>query len=74
MKQIRQQPELRAIPLTILTGEQKLSNKWRAQWSGCEFLTKPLTAAGIGDFQVQLEELIPRLLNPASAPVQTHPN
>ena len=74
VKQIRQQPELRAIPLTILTGEQKLSNKWRAQWSGCEFLTKPLTAAGIGDFQVQLEELIPRLLNPASAPVQTHPN
>ena len=74
VKQIRQQPELREIPLTILTGEQKLSNKWRAQWSGCEFLTKPLTAAGIGDFQVQLEELIPRLLNPASARVETHTN
>jgi CheY-like chemotaxis protein len=74
VKQIRQQPDLRAIPLTILTGEQKLSNKWRAQWSGCEFLTKPLTAGGVGDFQVQLEELIPRLLNPASAPVETHTN
>ncbi len=66
VKQIRQQPDLRAIPLAILTGEQKLSNKWRAQWSGCEFLTKPLTTAAIGDFQVQLEELIPRLLNPSS--------
>jgi CheY-like chemotaxis protein len=71
VKQIRQQPDLKGIPLTILTGEQKLSNKWRAQWSGCEFLTKPLTSAAIGDFQVQLEELIPRLLDPASAPKVT---
>jgi CheY-like chemotaxis protein len=63
VKQIRQQPDLKGIPLTILTGEQKLSNKWRAQWSGCEFLSKPLTAAGISDFQVQLEELIPRLMS-----------
>jgi CheY-like chemotaxis protein len=70
VKLIRQQPDLRAIPLTILTGEQKLSNKWRAEWSGCDFLTKPLTSAGIGDFQVQLEELIPRLLNPATAKVK----
>ena len=62
VKQIRQQPELSEIPLAILTGEQKLSNKWRAQWSGCEFLNKPLTSASIGDFQVQLEELLPRLL------------
>ncbi len=61
VKQIRQQPELAAIPLAILTGEQRLSNKWRAQWSGCEFLTKPLTSAGISDFQVQLEALLPRL-------------
>ncbi len=74
VKQIRQQPDLRAIPLTILTGEQKLSNKWRAQWSGCEFLTKPLTTTGIGDFQVQLEELIPRLLNPAPVTVEAHNN
>jgi CheY-like chemotaxis protein len=74
VKQIRQQPDLRAIPLTILTGEQKLSNKWRAQWSGCEFLTKPLTSTGVSDFQVQLEELIPRLLNPAPVKVETHTN
>jgi CheY-like chemotaxis protein len=66
VKQIRQQPALREIPLTILTGEQKLSNKWRAQWSGCEFLNKPLTNNEISDFQVQLEELIPRLLNAAT--------
>jgi CheY-like chemotaxis protein len=64
VKQIRLRPELAGIPLAILTGEQKLSNKWRAQWSGCEFLTKPLTSAAIGDFQVQLEELLPRLLAP----------
>jgi CheY-like chemotaxis protein len=67
VKQIRKQPALKDIPLTILTGEEKLSNKWRAQWSGCEFLSKPLTAAAIGDFQVQLEELIPRLLNASAS-------
>ncbi|AFY95795.1 response regulator [Chamaesiphon minutus] len=63
VKQIRQHEDLRDIPLVILTGEQKLSNKWRAQWSGCEFLSKPLTSSGIGDFQVQLEEMIPRLID-----------
>ncbi len=62
VKQIRQHPDLHGIALAILTGEQKLSNKWRAQWSGCEFLNKPLTSGEISDFQVQLEELIPRLL------------
>jgi CheY-like chemotaxis protein len=67
VKQIRQQPALKAIPLAILTGEEKLSNKWRAQWSGCEFLNKPLTAAGMIDFQVQLEELISRLLIAATS-------
>jgi CheY-like chemotaxis protein len=73
VKLIRQQPELAGIPLAILTGEQKLSNKWRAQWSGCEFLTKPLTSAAIGDFQVQLEELLPRLLA-TTAPVAINHN
>lgn len=62
IRQIRQQPELAKIPLAILTGEQKLSNKWQAQWTGCEFLTKPLTSASIIDFQAQLEELLPKLL------------
>ena len=70
VKQIRQHPDLQSISLAILTGEQKLSNKWRAQWSGCEFLTKPLTSAGISDFQVQLEELIPRLLTASASPLE----
>jgi CheY-like chemotaxis protein len=72
VKQIRQQPALAAIPLAILTGEQRLSNKWRAQWSGCEFLTKPLTSAGISDFQVQLEELLPRLLKGTISTTNDH--
>lgn len=62
VKQIRLQPELAAIPLVILTGEQKLSNKWRAQWSGCEFLTKPLASTEINQFQLQLQELIHSLV------------
>ncbi len=56
VKQIRQTPEIASIPLVILTGEQKLSNKWRAQWSGCDFLTKPLSMSEINQFQVNLQE------------------
>ncbi len=75
VKLIRQQPELAGITLAILTGEQKLSNKWRAQWSGCEFLTKPLTTASVADFQVQLEELLPRLLaSTGSTPINQNSN
>lgn len=62
VKEIRLQPDLAAIPLVILTGEQKLSNKWRAQWSGCEFLTKPLATTEINQFQQQLQELIHTLI------------
>ncbi|ABW26137.1 MULTISPECIES: response regulator [Acaryochloris] len=58
VKRIRQQNRISTIPLVILTGEQKLSNKWRAQWSGCEFLTKPLGIAEIKSFQSQLKDLI----------------
>ena len=67
-KQIRQRPQISAIPLVILTGEQKLSNKWRAQWSGCEFLTKPLSTSEIGLFQTQLQEMLQRLI-PATTQV-----
>jgi CheY-like chemotaxis protein len=62
VKQIRQQPQLAKIPLVILTGEQKLANRWRAQWTGCDFLTKPLTSGSVGDFQVQLEEMLLKLV------------
>lgn len=36
-KQIRMVPEIAKIPIIILTAKQKLSNKWQAQWSNCEF-------------------------------------
>lgn len=62
VRQIRKQPQLAAIPLVILTGEQKLSNRWRAQWSGCDFLTKPLTSTDVNDFQARIEELLLRLV------------
>jgi CheY-like chemotaxis protein len=65
-KQIRQQPQIASIPLVILTAEQKLSNKWRAQWSGCEFLTKPLSMAEVGQFQSQLQAILPKLVSEAT--------
>jgi CheY-like chemotaxis protein len=58
VKLIRKQPRLADIPLVILTGEQKLANRWRAQWTGCDFLTKPLAQASICEFQVQIEKLL----------------
>jgi CheY-like chemotaxis protein len=67
VKQIRKQPQLAAIPLVILTGEQKLSNRWRAQWSGCEFLTKPLASGDVSDFQARLEELLLNLVGTPEA-------
>ena len=67
IEKIRKQPQLSNIPIAILTGEQKVANRWRAQWSGCEFLTKPLTTGAAHDFQVQLEELLPKLLKTSTA-------
>jgi CheY-like chemotaxis protein len=66
-KQIRQKPQLSEIPLVILTGEQKLSNKWRAQWSGCDFLTKPLSMPEVGLFQERLLELLQRLMTDSTS-------
>jgi CheY-like chemotaxis protein len=66
VKQIRQTPELASIPLVILTGEQKLSNKWRAQWSGCDFLTKPLSISDISQFQVALQEKLETVMSSES--------
>ncbi|MEO0374020.1 MAG: response regulator [Cyanobacteria bacterium P01_A01_bin.17] len=66
VKQIRQTPEIAAIPLVILTGEQKLSNKWRAQWSGCDFLTKPLSMNEVNQFQVALQEKLETVMSAAS--------
>ncbi len=71
VKQVRLHPSLADTPLVILTGEQKLSNKWRAQWSGCEFLTKPLAMSEIDQFQASLQDLIQALIAaPATAEVQ----
>jgi CheY-like chemotaxis protein len=69
VKQIRQEPELAHIPLAILTGEQKLSNKWRAQWSGCEFLTKPLSMSETSTFQSELPQVLNKLLAESSSPI-----
>jgi CheY-like chemotaxis protein len=66
VKQIRQTPEIASIPLVILTGEQKLSNKWRAQWSGCDFLTKPLSMSEISQFQVALQEKLEAVMSSES--------
>jgi CheY-like chemotaxis protein len=68
IKQIRRQPAFSEVPLVILTAEKTLSNNWRARWSGCRFLSKPLATNEIPEFRLELElllaELIPLKGNP----------
>jgi CheY-like chemotaxis protein len=65
MEKIRANSEWANLPVVILTGDSKLSNKWRAQWGGCEFLAKPISTAENASFQGVLQELISKLLQPA---------
>lgn len=58
LKQIRRQPTLASVPLIMLTGEKTLSNNWKARWSGCKFLSKPLSAEEIPDFTYNLRMLL----------------
>ncbi|MEO0409118.1 MAG: response regulator [Cyanobacteria bacterium P01_A01_bin.135] len=58
LKQIRRQPSLREIPLIMLTAERTLSNNWRAQWSGCQFLSKPLSPDEVPQFRLDLRMLL----------------
>jgi CheY-like chemotaxis protein len=62
VKQIRMEADIAKTPVVILTAEQKLSNKWRAQWSNCEFLTKPLSVEDTQNFVAQLQPFIQNLL------------
>jgi CheY-like chemotaxis protein len=68
MEKIRANPELANLPVVILTGDSKLSNKWRAQWGGCEFLAKPASTAENANFQEVLQATITKLITPNSVP------
>lgn len=58
VKQIRRQPHLTTVPLVMLTAEKTLSNNWRSRLSGCRFLSKPLTADEISQFQTELRQVL----------------
>jgi CheY-like chemotaxis protein len=58
VKQIRRCPELASVPLIMLTAEKTLSNNWRSRWSGCRFLSKPLTVDEFIPFQLELRQLL----------------
>ena len=63
LKQIRRQPTLAAVPLIMLTAERTLSNNWRAQWSGCKFLSKPLSPEEIPKFKQELRTLLEKTID-----------
>ena len=66
VKQIRRCPDMDSVPLVMLTAERTLSNNWRARWSGCKFLTKPLDPNEVPQFQMELRLLLAEL-----APLQS---
>lgn len=68
VKEIRRQPQLVSVPIIMLTAEQTLTNNWRARWSGCQFLNKPLTPNEVPKFKNDLRILLAELLlNPSSS-------
>jgi CheY-like chemotaxis protein len=73
VKQIRRQPQLASVPIIMLTAEQTLTNNWRAKWSGCQFLSKPLAPNDVPRFKKELRILLSELLllHPPSQ-VKTH--
>lgn len=74
VKQIRRFPDLDSVPLVMLTAERTLSNNWRARWSGCKFLTKPLTPDEVPQFQMELRMLLAELAPLQSFnPMKTYP-
>ena len=58
VKQIRCCSDIKDTPLTILTAENKLSNKWQAKWGNCNFLIKPLTLEETPLFATELRKLL----------------
>jgi CheY-like chemotaxis protein len=62
VKTIRYQPQLSHIPVVILTSERTLNNNWRAKWSGCHFLSKPVELAEVSKFQLRLKALLNEIL------------
>ena len=69
VKQIRRLPGLESVPLIMLTAEKSLSNNWRARWSGCQFMSKPLTPGEIPAFRLELRTLLTELA-PLNQPAQ----
>jgi len=62
VKEIRRQPQLVSVPIIMLTAEQTLTNNWRARWSGCQFLNKPLRPNEVPKFKNDLRILLAELL------------
>ncbi len=61
VKLIRKKSQIASIPMVILTSENKLSNKWRANWSNCKFLIKPIAIERINLFKKELRSVLNEL-------------
>ncbi len=72
VKEIRRQPQLVSVPIIMLTAEQTLTNNWRARWSGCQFLNKPLRPNEVPKFKNDLRILLAELLLNPSISGESH--
>jgi CheY-like chemotaxis protein len=58
IKALRREAQLTGKKLVLLTGENSLSNQWRAKWGNCKFLAKPRSSEEITSFQAELKQLL----------------
>ncbi|MEM9534282.1 MAG: response regulator [Cyanobacteria bacterium P01_E01_bin.45] len=58
IKQIRRTPDIASTPIVLLTAENSVSNKWRAQWANCQFLAKPAVTSDVSGFREELHAML----------------
>lgn len=61
IKQMRRNKDLNSVNIVMLTGEKTMSNKWRAQWANCKFLTKPTSQEEVTVFRDDLQKILQEL-------------
>jgi CheY-like chemotaxis protein len=61
IKQIRRHPDMQNLPLVLVTGENNMTNSFRARWANCRFIAKAKSPADTDRFRDELRELLREL-------------
>ncbi|MFN3926791.1 MAG: response regulator [Pseudanabaenaceae cyanobacterium] len=61
IKQIRRHPDMQNLPLVLVTGENNMTNSFRARWANCRFIAKAKSPSDTERFRDELRELLREL-------------